>query len=145
MCYDHYLLNNVQQQHMCVGCCNYNGVVLKKKVQIKMGLRFQCSGLLIPLQASTPNVNAGQTVAISATSSPCADYSDVSPYSIASDDSRCDTSTEENYSRCDTSAEENDPILALTSPPRKSVHESPMHRRIIRARNKPHQNNGRVS
>ena len=34
MCYDHYLLNNVQQQHMCVGCCNYNGVVLKKKVPL---------------------------------------------------------------------------------------------------------------
>jgi len=44
-CYDLFIENKLKQQYLCLGCCNYNGVVMKKKAQLQMGYRYQCKGL----------------------------------------------------------------------------------------------------
>jgi hypothetical protein len=44
-CYDLFLEKELKQQYVCLGCCNYNGVVMKKKAQLQMGYRYQCKGL----------------------------------------------------------------------------------------------------
>jgi hypothetical protein len=116
-CYNHYLLNKLKQQHMCVGCCNYNGLPLKKKAQCEMGRRFQCKGLLatVPAPMTPPSFNSN-------------DDSNNSDNCVSDD--------------CSTTSAPSGPGLDMISPPRKSARTSP--RRVVRVRNNSLRRTGRV-
>jgi uncharacterized protein CbrC (UPF0167 family) len=105
-CYDYYLCNEVKQQHMCVGCCNYNGLVLKKKAQRRMGQRFQCRGLLVEIEKALPSSSIN---AIPSSSS-----------SSVNVDDQCNISDQSS-----TTSVHSESILEVVSPPRKSVCASP--------------------
>ena len=47
-CYDQYIRNKLNRQNLCLGCSNFNGLVIKKKSQIHMGYRYQCKGIPPP-------------------------------------------------------------------------------------------------
>jgi hypothetical protein len=131
-CHDKFIRNALEQKHLCQQCCNYMQLIPKKKAQSAMGVRFTC---IRPSTSedSTPNMTAGQSTTIAATPSPCI---------FSSDDSYdSDVHTCSGYN---TSSEENKSLSMLLSPPRKSVRESPMRRRIVRARNNHHRRSGRV-
>jgi len=95
-------------------------LIPKKRPQSSMGIRFTCVRLSQDedLRAALPSSPVNSDDEFNTTND------DISETSNAT--SLCSEST-----------------LVLTSPPRKSVRESPMRRRIIRARNKPHRNTGR--
>jgi hypothetical protein len=64
---------------MCVGCCHYNGLVLKKKAQAQMGRRFQCKGLMVelPIDSRCTNSDEGASEEKSTTSAPSESILDV--------------------------------------------------------------------
>jgi len=78
-CYNYYILNKIEQPDMCVGCCHYNGLVLKKKAQAQMGRRFQCKGLMVelPIDSRCTNSDEGASEEKSTTSAPSESILDV--------------------------------------------------------------------
>jgi hypothetical protein len=123
--YNHYILKHLKQQHMCVGCCYNNGVLLKKKAQTEMGQRFQCIVLPAPLLVLPQSCG---TAALSLPTANC--------------DDECNTSYDGFSDECSTASAPNGPVLDLMSPSRKSVRVPP--KRIIRCHNNPHWHTGRV-
>ncbi len=100
-CFDLYNAKNLNAEHMCVGCSNYNGIILKKKTQAKMGRAFQCKGLLF--------------------APPATDYSCCTPSRCipANFSTECnDPKTADDYS---TDSDSIDSVFELLSPPRKAV------------------------
>jgi len=126
-CFNLYISNNLNAEHMCVGCSNYNGIVLKKKPQAEMGRAFQCKGLLF--------------------APPATDYScctNPSPCIPANSPTDCnDPKTSYDYSNDSNSI---DSVSELLSPPRRPVqnisrstvcHRYSPHRHLCRVGNQP--------
>ena len=125
-CFDLYNAKNLNAEHMCVGCSNYNGIILKKKTQAKMGRAFQCKGLLF--------------------APPATDYSCCTPSRCipANFSTECnDPKTADDYS---TDSDSIDSVSELLSPSRRPVqnisrstvcHRYSPHRHLCRVGNQP--------